>query len=504
MNETPDRAFDTDETQAFEAPATQDLDAFLFGTPEDVPATETPEAPEATPEAPALPFTPQRYAAAPQPEYVRTPQAAQKQTPAKKRVSRVWIPILLIAALLLGIAGLAGGYFIGRDRVGKTTDTPFAQPTLPERFEDEDTPAEQPPVSERTKPAQTGDGKTPAEIYSENVSAVVGIACESTGRNVWGQTVTQAVSGSGFILTSDGFVVTNYHVVEDATTVTVQLYDGREFSAQIVGYENNSCDVALLKIDANDLPTVSVGNSDDLQVGDQVCAIGNPLGELTFSLTVGYVSSLDREINTDGRPINMLQTDAAINAGNSGGPLFDMNGNVIGINTAKYSASAGETSVEGLGFAIPINDIMKIADDLTQYGYVTGKPYLGVSVGDSGNYGENLPAGAYIGEVIPGYAAEKAGLQVGDVIVGLGESVIGSQSDLSKALSSHSAGETVAVTVYRAGQYLSLQVTLDERPKDADTTEPEATEAPTEAPTEEEGGFPWGDWGDWGDWSFFP
>lgn len=538
------RIFDipAEETQSFGIPSTE-TPLFDIPVPEmpeaaevhDIPetpaapeASEAPEAPAApkapaAPEAPAAPVhpegayrypygsgstpvRPQQYGTRPAaPAPAREAEQAEKK-PAKK-AGRVWIPILIIAALLLALGGAAAGYFIGR--AGKqAADVPVTEapaPTLPKNSSMEKPSEEQPPVSEHTKPAQSGDALTPAEVYSSNVNAVVGIASESTGRNIWGQAVTQASSGSGFVLTSDGFVVTNYHVVEGASSVTVQLYDGREFPAQIVGYENTTCDVALLKIDATDLATVSIGDSDEIQVGQQVCAIGNPLGELTFTLTVGYISALDREINTDGRPINMLQTDAAINAGNSGGPLFDTNGNVIGINTAKYSASLGETAVEGLGFAIPINDIMKIVDDLTQYGYVVGKPYLGVSVDDSSSYGENLPAGAYVGQVIEGGAADKAGLQVGDVIVGLGDSVVGSQSDLQKALASYSAGDTVSVTIYREGQYLSVELTLDERPKDAESSvTPDEQPAPTD---ETEAKNPWGDWEDWGfgNWgSLFP
>lgn len=429
-------------------------------------------------------LTPQQFDTGEQSGY--TPQPEEKKKRAKKQVSRVWIPVLLVAAILLGLGGGVLGYMIASKNnrasaqsvQGEQTELPT--PTQPKS-----------PITDSIRRNESGTGMTPAQIYSEYVGAVVGIASESTGRNVWGQTVKQASSGTGFIITQDGYVVTNAHVVEGANAVTVQLYDGREFPATVVGYEDTTCDVALLKIDATDLPTVSIGDSDATVTGDEVCAIGNPLGELTFTLTVGYISALDREINTDGTPINMFQTDAAINSGNSGGPLFDMDGNVIAITTAKYSGSTTSgTSIEGLGFAIPINDAMQIINDLTQYGYVKNKPFLGVSVGDSGYYGKNLPAGAYVTAVTEGAAAQKAGIAVGDVIVGLGDSVIGSQADLQSALSAFKAGDKVRVTVYRGGQYLKLELTLDERPQDTET-EPEVTETESDPYGFGQFGFGW-------------
>lgn len=209
---------------------------------------------------------------------------------------------------------------------------------------------------------------TPDEVYANSVDSVVAILA-TTNMNVFGQVTSSAASGSGFILSEDGYILTNCHVIEGSDEIQVSLYDGSTYKATLVG-EDSTNDVALLKIDAKGLKAVSIGDSDQLKVGEQVAAIGNPLGELTYSMTVGYVSALDRTINTDGKPINMLQTDAAINPGNSGGPLLDMDGNVIGITTAKYASD----EIEGLGFAIPINDAMEIAYDLMQYGYVKGDP----------------------------------------------------------------------------------------------------------------------------------
>ena len=319
----------------------------------------------------------------------------------------------------------------------------------------------------------TGKSLTPKEVYAMNVNACVGIATQIT-TNVWGQVASASASGSGFILTSDGYVVTNNHVVEDATSVTVKLYNGDEYDATIVGTDEMN-DVALLKIDATGLQAVTVGDSDQIEVGEEVIAIGNPLGELTFTMTAGVVSALDREINTDGKPINMLQTDVAINSGNSGGPLFDMDGNVIGITSAKYSGETSSgASIEGISFAIPINDALRIVYDLQQYGHVTGRAYLGVTVRDldsstGATYG--LPTGPMIQSVEAGGCAEKAGLQQGDIIIGFNDAEISSYTDLVAALNKCKAGDTATIKVYRAGAEIDAQITLDERPTDEEITE---------------------------------
>lgn len=324
------------------------------------------------------------------------------------------------------------------------------------------------PLPEKLPSNAGNKSLTPSEVYAMNVGAVVGIATQIT-TNVWGQTASASVAGSGFVLTEDGYVVTNNHVVADATSVTVKLHNGEEYEAQVVGTDKLN-DVALLKIEASGLQCVTVGNSDELAVGEEVIAIGNPLGELTFTMTAGYISALDREINTDGKPINMMQTDAAINSGNSGGPLFDMNGNVIGITTAKYSGSTSSgTSIEGIGFAIPVNDVMSIIYDLQEHGYVTGRAYLGVTVKDldsttAKTYG--LPVGPIVQSVSEGSCTEKAGMQQGDIIVGYEDKKIESYTELVAALHHSHAGDTVTVTVFRAGGEVELTVTLDERPQD--------------------------------------
>lgn len=307
------------------------------------------------------------------------------------------------------------------------------------------------------------DGQSPAGVYAKNYMSVVAV----TGKINMGNTGVGVSSGSGFVISQDGYVATNYHVVEGSEKVQVQTADGKTYTAVVVGSDVTN-DVALLKVDAKDLVPVTLGSSADVVVGQQVVAIGNALGEYSSTLTVGYVSAKDRVIATDGTTINMLQTDAAINSGNSGGPLLDMNGNVIGIITAKISGtSSSGASIEGIGFAIPIDDVAGMLQDLKDYGYVTGA-YLGVIVKNVPEEVQafGLPAGAYIDEISPGFAAEKAGLQVEDIIIGLNETKITSINDLTRALRNYKAGDSIEITVYRSGQEVKIPIILDEKPHD--------------------------------------
>jgi len=212
------------------------------------------------------------------------------------------------------------------------------------------------------------EGMTPGQVYAQNVHSVVLISCEIT-TSVYGQTTTGSSAGSGFILTENGYIVTNHHVVNGATKITAETYDGQQYAAKLVGSDATN-DVAVLKVEAQGLDAVALGSSSSLAVGDQVVAIGNPLGELTATMTAGYVSAKNRDVTTDGRTINMIQTDAAINSGNSGGPLFNMKGEVVGITTAKYSGSSSSgATIEGIGFAIPIDDVLGMVEDLVNWLY---------------------------------------------------------------------------------------------------------------------------------------
>ena len=312
------------------------------------------------------------------------------------------------------------------------------------------------PGGSTSTPVTPGDAMSPSQVYAQCVNSVVAVYCSY---NAGGS------SGSGFILTEDGYMVTNYHVVEGANQITVTTYDAQEFEAKLIGYDATN-DIALLKAEATGLQAVTVGSSSALAIGDQVVAIGNPLGELAATLTVGYVSAKDRDVNTDGTVINMLQTDAAINPGNSGGPLFNMYGQVIGITTAKYSGTTDSgASIEGIGFAIPIDDVIGMLEDLRNFGYVTGA-YLGVSVRevDPAAQAYGVPAGAYVDKVVQGNCAAEAGVRAKDIIIELGGHKITSLNDLTRALRQFKAGDTSTITVWRSGQEIVLTITFDEKP----------------------------------------
>ncbi len=318
------------------------------------------------------------------------------------------------------------------------------------------------------------DALTPSQVFAKNERSVVSISNYAMMSTGWGggAAETLAGTGSGFVLSADGYVLTNYHVVEGASAVTVTETDGDTHDATLVGYDQSN-DVALLKVEATDLVPVTVGSSDSMLVGDMVVAIGNPLGELTSTTTVGYISGKDRTVNTDGSIIMMLQTDAAINSGNSGGPLFNMYGEVIGITSAKYSGSTSSgASIEGIGFAIPMDDVMSMIEDFKEYGYWRNQAYLGVEVyamDEETADAYSLPLGSYVSGVTAGSAAEKAGVQPKDIITALGEYTVTDNVTLTAALRRFAAGEQSTITVFRGGQYLVLDIVFDEKPQDLTT-----------------------------------
>ena len=401
----------------------------------------------------------------------------------KKPVKRVTAMALVIAVLISSVASaLLVSFFFEQKLAQSNQLTQYYLDSMNKQLEDlqqqiKDNSFTGNGNSVSGTPNQTPDGSlTPGQVYAQNVKAVVAISNQATTTNIYGQVTESASSGSGFIISSDGYVVTNYHVAEGATKLTVILHDGKEYAARLVGYDAGN-DVALLKVEATDLPCVKLGKSSDLIVGDQVVAIGNPLGELTNSLTVGYVSALERDIKTGGARINMIQTDVAINSGNSGGPLFNMKGEVVGITTAKYSGTSNSgATIEGISFAIPFDDVRKKVTDLMEYGYLRGA-YLGISVSD-----DTSGEGALVREVTVGSCAAKGGLLAGDVIQSLGGYPVTSMNDLGRALEHFSAGDTVQMEVLRKGQTVLLTLTLDERPKttNTDVTEPTTPSTPTE------------------------
>ena len=406
----------------------------------------------------------------------QTPAIAPKEKKRKGGLKPLFVVILLAvccAATAMGVTHIWQGRI---ERMEAAMDEKFA--ALEQIYNEN----KQTVVS---NPLPNQGPKTPSQVYAQNVKAVVAVAGRYETKDGYAES-----SGSGFIISADGYVVTNYHVIEDCTQVVVITHENATLQAKVVGYEATN-DIALLKVDGSDMPYVTLGSSDRLLVGEQVMAIGNPLGELTASLTVGYISAKDRIVDTDGTVINMLQTDAAINAGNSGGPLFNTSGEVIGVITAKYSGNSGSgVSIEGLGFAIPMDDVAGILIDLKEYGYVTGA-YLGVYVRDVDSTAQSygLPAGAYVQDVEKGLAADRAGLRTGDIIVNLGGYDVDSVTTLTRVLRRFEAGESVSITVYRNGKQEYLTVQLDEKPVE------QTEDAPQTQQPESENGFE--DWFDY-------
>ncbi len=323
-------------------------------------------------------------------------------------------------------------------------------------------------------PALQGDGMSPSMLYQTSVNSVVAISTTIQTNSFYGPTQGSS-SGSGFILTEDGYVVTNYHVVEGATAINVVLHDDTTYPAELVGNDATN-DIAVLKVEATGLPAAPLGSSSALNIGDMVAAIGNPLGELASTQTIGYVSGVGREVTTDNTIISMIQTDTAINPGNSGGPLFNMYGEVIGITTAKYSGTTGSgATIEGIGFAIPIDDVIPIINDLIDYGYVTGA-YMGVTVQNTDAESASmfgLPTGAYIVSVEQGGAAQRAGIQPKDIVIDLGGHTVKNITDLTRALRNFKAGDTTTVTLIRSGKEMTLDITLDEKPQETTAAVPQ-------------------------------
>ena len=394
------------------------------------------------------------------------PKKAEKHEKSGKGGRILGIIALCLVCALLG--GLVGASFMGRSLDGRIAALEDARTEQAlERITEAAAAGSADSAQTATAVKNDSTALTASAIYAQACSQVVGVTTEVTYTNFFGMNSSSAVSGTGFIVSEDGYILTNYHVIELAAQndkdVNVILYDGTRYTASIVGYEKYN-DVAVLKIDANGLKPVSFGNSDSLSVGDLVYAVGNPLGELDFSMSTGHVSALDRAITSDesGVAINMFQIDAAVNSGNSGGPVYNAAGEVVGIVTAKYAS----TGVEGLGFAIPINDAVKIASDLITKGYVTGKAYMGVQIDQRYNslYSQyyNMPLGAYVYSVEDGSCAEKAGLLAKDIITRLGDQDITGYTDLTSALHGFSAGDTTSMTVYRGGEEVTLTITFDE------------------------------------------
>ncbi len=392
----------------------------------------------------------------------------------------------LVLCLVLGIcAGFGGGILYKNHDSGRVSDAgDVSEPggsSLESETGREAEDAPQTADSESSNPSDAGGSdeqteKKPltlttdshgkdlsiAEIAATAADSVVEITTESVTTGNFMQQYVSSGAGSGVIVTDDGYIITNNHVIEGASQITVTLTNQTSYDATLVG-RDEQLDVGLLKIDAEGLKPAFFGDSDKLVVGEEVVAIGNPLGQLGGTVTNGIISALDRAITMDDRTMNLLQTNAAINPGNSGGGLFNTEGQLIGLVVAKSSGS----DVEGLGFAIPINDVAEILNDLLDYGYVRNRVALGVSLLDVTSeqmaYMYRVPSvGTYIYSVEEDSAAEKAGLSPGDRILSVNDTEIGSSEDLKNLLTSVKVGDTLHFSISRNGRDLSVDVVAGE------------------------------------------
>ena len=389
------------------------------------------------------------------------PQDAQPPKKKKKfngkRVARSAVALVLAAAM-----GFAGG-FVGAKFGG--SGKVVIQQVAPSSTADSASGSD----SSITAASSSGSSLTTEQVADLVSPSVVVITTEQVVYSQWswyGQNQVESGAGSGVIISSDGYSLTCAHVVDGASTITVTIGD-KDYTATLVG-EDTTSDIAVIKIDADGLTPATVGNSDSLKVGQSVMAVGNPLGELGGTVTGGMISALNRSVTIQGsssvNTMSLIQMDASVSPGNSGGGLFNMNGELVGIVNAKSSSS----DAEGLGFAIPINDAIKVAQELLENGYVTGRPYLGITylaVTDAqtaSQLGVNA-YGVYVVEVVKGGPAEKAGLQAGDRIVSVDGTEIASKDDLGTLMQKHAAGDTLSITIARDGQMQTVNVTLGEK-----------------------------------------
>ena len=421
------------------------------------------------------------------PRYEPNPVLPEEPPKKKSRKGLRAVALVLCCALVGGGAGVGGAALYGHlTEEDKLPITIYQNQTDPN------------PVQ-----VQQADGLTPmslSEIYAAYANSCVCISITATVQQGWYQYQATG-AGSGFIISEDGYIVTNYHVIDGAQSITVTLNDGSQHAAKLIGGEETN-DVAVLKIDGiTGLTPVVLGDSDDLVVGETVCTIGNALGALSFSQTSGGVSATDRSVTmSDGAVINMIQTDCTINSGNSGGPLFDSYGRVVGITSAKYSnnGNSSQASIEGIGFAIPINDVLAIITDYMQYGYVTGRPYMGISCADITQQYMMVfgwPAGVYVNAVEEGSCAQTAGLKQGDIITKINDTDITGTAQMISVKNGYKAGDTVQLTVFRSGEYITLSMTFDEQMNQQQTAQ--QPQDPTPQQTGDSGyggwfgGWPW-------------
>lgn len=418
----------------------------------------------AQPESSSVPVQPESSSAPVQPENGFVPvqpeqqqsgpvsiQPEQQEKPRKGSVGRI-IALAMCCSLLGGMVGAGGTALVGGALKGSSSGTGAAEKTVTV-FQ-----GQRENVVLDVSYVDTGSEMTAAQIYAANVNSTVGITTSVT-TNYFGFQTTTPASGSGFILTENGYIVTNYHVVEDADEIKVTTYDNTAYEAKLVGCDESN-DLAVLKIDGEGLTPVILGNSDQMNVGDSVVAIGNPLGELTFSLTSGSVSALNRKVTINNTAMTLIQTDCAINSGNSGGALFNSHGEVIGITNAKYSSSGSSSSasIDNIGFAIPINSVKEIVESIIENGYII-KPYIGVSIYELGSQYQMFGlSGVAIQSVEDGSPAADAGLQQNDVITKVNGTEISSVDEFKSFVSGGKEGDVLTLTVYRQGETIEVEV----------------------------------------------
>ena len=396
------------------------------------------------------------------PTEVPPQQPAAPEPPKKKKhhVNGGKVARSAVALVLAAVMGFAGGY-VGSQMNGSKVVIQQVAPSGSSSSSGSD--------SSITSASASGSSLTTEQVADLVSPSVVVITTEQVVYSQWswyGQSQVESGAGSGVIISSDGYILTCAHVVSGASNITVSIGD-KDYPATLVG-EDTTSDIAVVKVDATGLTPATVGNSDSLKVGESVMAVGNPLGELGGTVTSGIVSALNRSVSIQGsssvNTMSLIQMDASVSPGNSGGGLFNMNGELVGIVNAKSS----DSDAEGLGFAIPVNDAVKVAQELLENGYVTGRPYLGISyyaVTDAqtaAQLGVNA-YGVYIVEVVKGGPADKAGLQAGDRIVSVDGSEVATQSDLGTLMQNHKAGDTIEITVARGGQMQTVTVTLGEK-----------------------------------------
>lgn len=323
---------------------------------------------------------------------------------------------------------------------------------------------------------------TASKVYEDNVDAIVQIFANVQQESFWG-VVEGTSSGTGFIVDSDGYILTNYHVISDSRDVSLTLHDGTSYDAEILGY-NQDHDIAVLKIEATNLPVVTLGKSSDIKVGEEVVTIGHPLS-MPYSMSGGMISATNRLISdSSGNPIYVLQTDCSLNEGNSGGPVFNMNGEVIGIANAKLAG----TDVEGMGFAVPIDNAIKDYEQIKETGMISGRAQLGVtvvSVTDDIASAFNMKVGVYVNDVASGSAADKAGIKAGDIIIQVGDTAISSSYELQAILLQYSAGDETTITLWNNGKERTVNVNLDEK-TDSNTSEDTIDPIETEVEADDE------------------